>query len=116
LTRYIDDTPQTYKIDYQNNRQTNVKTSYQRVIDRRPMDKPPDNQNWFYRNEHGKWMNYESLVQNSIEEAFQLYRSGQGSSTIDIHFPGRPETYQINFLKGQQTNKTTNAVKDIKRE
>jgi HrpA-like RNA helicase len=116
LTRYIDDTPQTYQIDYQNNRQTNMKTSYQRVIDRRPIDKPPDNQNWFYRDEHGNWMRYECLIQNSIEKAFQLYRSGQGSSIIDIHFPGRPETYQINFLKGQQTNKTTNAVKDIKRE
>jgi hypothetical protein len=71
LTRYIGDIPQTYKIDYQNNRQTNMKTSYQRVIDRRP---------------------------------------------IDIHFPGRPENYQINFLTGQQINKTTYAIETIKRE
>ncbi|CAF4950088.1 unnamed protein product [Rotaria sp. Silwood1] len=116
LIRYQDDIPQTYQIDYQNNRQTNMKTFYQRAINRRSMDKPLDNQNWFYLNEHGNWVRYESLVQNSIEAAFQSYRAGQGSSTIDIHFPGRPEIYQINFLKGQQTNKTTNIIRNIKRE
>jgi hypothetical protein len=56
------------------------------------------------------------MVQNSIETAFQSYRSGKGPSTIDIQFPGRPETYKINFLIGQQTNKATNAIKSIKRE
>jgi hypothetical protein len=116
LTRYLDDVPQPYQVDYQNNRQTNTKSSFPRAIDRRPMDKSPDNQNWFYQNEHGNWMRYESLVQNSIEKAFQLYRSGQGPSTTDIQFPGRPETYQINFLKGQQTNKATNVSRNIKRE
>ncbi len=115
LTRYLDDIPQIYKIDYQNNRQTNVETSYQRVIDRRPMDNPPDHQNWFYQDEHNDWKPYESLVQNSIEKAFQSYRLGKGSSTIDINFPGRSEIYQINFLTGQQINKTTNAIKKIRR-
>jgi FtsZ-interacting cell division protein YlmF len=115
LTRYIDDTPQTYRIDYQNNRQINIKTNYQRIIDRRPIDKPPDNQNWFYQDEHGNWNRYESLVQNSIEKAFQLYRSGQGPSTTDIHFSGRPEIYQIDFVAGKQKNKTTNAIKSIQR-
>ena len=116
LTRYIDDAPQTYQIDYQNNRQTNMKTSYSRVIDRRPVDKPADNRNWFYQDEHENWKRYESSVQNEIEKAFQLYRLGQGGSTKDIQFPGRPEAYQINFLIGRQTNKTTNASKSIKRE
>jgi HrpA-like RNA helicase len=116
LIRYLDDTPQPYQIDYKNNRQINMKTLYPRPIERRPIDNPPDNQNWFYRNEHGNWVGYESLVQTEIETAFKLYRAQQGSSTVDIQFPGRPETYQINFLKGQQTNKTTNAVKDIKRK
>jgi hypothetical protein len=116
LNRYIDDTPQTYKIDYQNNRQTNMKTSYQRVIDRRPIDNLPSNQNWFYQDEHDNWKPYEALIQNSIEKSFHLYQSGQGSSTIDIQFPGRPETYQINFSMGQQINKTTNAIKNIKRQ
>ncbi|CAF3627648.1 unnamed protein product [Rotaria socialis] len=116
LTRYLDDIPLPYRIDYKNNKQTNTKTSYTRVIDRRPLEKQPDNQNWFYHNEQNNWMRYELLVQNTIENKFQLYRSGHGSATIDIHFPGRPETYEINFLKGQQTNKTTNAVRNIKRE
>jgi hypothetical protein len=116
LTRYLDDVPQIYKIDYQNNTQTNMKTLYPRVIDRRPMDKLPENQNWYYRNELDNWVRYESLVQNSIEKAFLLYRSGQGPSTIDIQFPGRPEIYQVSFLKGQQTNRTTNVIRNIKRQ
>ncbi len=73
-------------------------------------------QNWYYQNEHDQGISYQSLVQNSIEKAFQSYRSRQGSSTINIQPPGRPETYQINFSNGQQTNKNTNKVKDIKRE
>ena len=116
LTRYSDDVPQIYQIDYQKNRQINSKTSYPRIIDRRPMDKLRDNQNWFYRDERNNWMRYEHLVQSLIEKGFQLYRSGQGSSTIDIQTPGRPEIYQLDFVRGRQINKSTNAVKDIKRE
>ncbi|CAF4586410.1 unnamed protein product [Rotaria sp. Silwood2] len=116
LTRYVDDIPQTYRIDYKNNKQTNTKTSYTRTIDRRPMENPPNNRNWFYQNEHGKWIHFELLVQNSLEKAFKLYRSGQGPSTIDINFAGRPETYEINFLNGQQKNKNTNIIRHIKRE
>ena len=116
LTRYLDDTPQNYRIDYKNNRQTNMKTSYQRMIVRLPMDKPPENRNWFYRDEHGNWMPYESVIQNSIDKAFWSYRSGQGSSIIDIQFPNPSETYQINFILGQQINKTTSAIKSIKYE
>jgi hypothetical protein len=112
----LDGTSQIYQIDYKNNRQTNMNTSYQRTIDRRLMDKSLDNKKWFYRDKHGNWMQYESLIQNLIEKAFQSYRSGQGSSSIDVQFPQRPETYQINFLLGQQINKTTSAIKSIKYE
>ena len=116
LSCYLDNTLETYQIDYKNGRQTNIKTSHQRVIDRRLMDKSLDNRNWFYRDQFGNWMQYESLVQNIIEKAFQSYQFGQGSLSIDIQFPGHPETYQINFLLGQQINKTTNTTKSIKYE
>jgi hypothetical protein len=68
------------------------------------MEKPPDNQNWHYQNEHDQWISYESLVQNSIEKAFQSYRSRQGTSTINIQPPGRSEAYQINSSNGQINN------------
>jgi hypothetical protein len=116
LTRYLDDISEIYKIDFQKNRQTNTRTLYQQAIDRRLVSKPANNQNWFYCNEHATWMRYEQMVENKIEQAFQFYCSGRGSSTIDTQFPGRPETYKINFLKGQQTNKTTYEIKNIKRE
>jgi HrpA-like RNA helicase len=116
LTRYFDDTPQIYQIDYQNKRQTNIKTSHQRSIDRRLINSLSDNHNWFYRDEHGNWMPYEPMVQNLIEKAFQSYRSGKGLSIIDIQYPDRPEIYQINFLIGHQMNKSTSAIKSIKYE
>jgi hypothetical protein len=114
LTSYLDNTSQNYQIDYKNNRQTNMNTSYQRAIDRRLMDKSTNKKKWFYRDKYGNWMQYESLIENSIEKAYQSYRSGQGSSSVDIQFPDRPEIYQINFLLGQQINKTTDAIKSIK--
>ncbi|CAF1020595.1 unnamed protein product [Didymodactylos carnosus] len=67
LTHYLDDISQTYKINYQKNRQTNTNTFYQRTINRRTMSKPPDNQNWFYCNEYDNWMRYELLVENKID-------------------------------------------------
>jgi hypothetical protein len=108
--------PEIYQIDYTNNRQTNMKTSYQRRVDRQLMDKSSDKKNWFYQDEQGNWIQYESLIQNSIDKAYQLYRTGQDLSSIDIQFPDRPEIYQINFLLGQQINKTTNTIKCIKYE
>lgn len=113
---YLDDVPQTYRMDFRNNRQINTKTLYQRAIDRRPMNVLQGSRQWSYLDEHGKWIRYESLVQDSIEKAFQLYQTGQGSSTVDIHTPGRPETYRIHFIMGEQTNKATNATRKVKRE
>ncbi|CAF3622264.1 unnamed protein product [Rotaria socialis] len=116
LTRYLNDLSQTYKIDFQKNTQTSTKTSCQRAIDRRLVRELPNNRNWFYCNEYDTWARYEQMVENKIEQAFQLYRSGRGSSTFDIQLSGRPETYQINFLKGKQTSKPTYEIKNIKRE
>ncbi|CAM4805317.1 unnamed protein product [Rotaria magnacalcarata] len=116
LSRYLDDLSQTYKIDFQKNTQTSMKTSCQRAIDRRLVRELPNNRNWSYCNEYDTWVRYEQMVENKIEQAFQLYRSGRGSSTFDIQPSGRPETYQINFLKGKQTSKTTYEIKNIKRE
>jgi hypothetical protein len=56
------------------------------------------------------------LVQDNIETAFLEYTAGRDRSTIDVRFPGGPEIYQINFLKGLQTNTATNVVRNIKCE
>ena len=116
VIRYIDDQPQTYEIDFKNNKQKNTKTSYQRPIQRRPMELLPPNQNWYYRDEHGLWIRYEALAQDKIEKVYLSYRSGQGTSTVDVQFPGRPETYTIDFATGKQTNRASNTIRDIKRQ
>ncbi|CAF0845315.1 unnamed protein product [Adineta steineri] len=116
LTSCIDDISQTYTINFQNNTQTNTRTSYSRAIQRRLVRIPSNNRHWSYCNELDTWMRHDHIVGTKIEEAFQSYRSGQGSSTVDLQFLGYPEIYQVNFLKGQQRNKTTNQIKNIKRE
>ena len=115
LIRYIDDQPQTYEIDYANLIQRNTSTRNARRIDRRPVPLPRT-QGWFYENEHGQWAPYQSLIQNSIEQAYQLYTRNMGSSKIDIRFPGRPEVYEVNFSSGMQMNKSTGAAKKIGRQ
>jgi hypothetical protein len=115
IIRYIDDRPQSYQIDYIRYTQMNTMTRYERKMERRPVPLPKTN-GWFFENENGGWNPYQSLIQDRIEQAFQLYSTLTGPSTIDVQFPGRPEIYEINFRNGTQMNKTTSALKKIKRQ
>jgi hypothetical protein len=75
-----------------------------------------DTKNWYFRNELHEWTPYESLIQKTIEDAYQAYLLQRGPSTITINFPGRPESYEINFLTGRQMNKTTTEIRLIQRK
>lgn len=61
---------------------------------------------------------FESFVQNKIEQAFLNYRSGsRGSSQLtNLTFPGRPESYTINFVEGIQINESSNTYRNIQRK
>ncbi|CAF1197714.1 unnamed protein product [Adineta ricciae] len=116
LSSLIEDLSATYKIDLANNRQTNTRTSHSRLIARRLTHTSSDNRHWFYFDNDIGWIRYEQQAENQIEQAFQCYRSGQGSFTVDIRLPGRSDTHQFNFLKGQQRIKSTTMTANIKRE
>ncbi|CAF5177045.1 unnamed protein product, partial [Rotaria magnacalcarata] len=47
------------------------------------------------------------MIQQAIETAFQAYSSGIGESSVVIRFPGRPEQYELDFVNGRQTNKSS---------
>lgn len=117
LIRYVDDIPQTYSIDFRQNTQTNTKTHYCRRIERRAMNPSQitSEKHWNFRNEHQQLVPYESLIQNTIENAYQAYRSQRGPSTLLIQFPGRPESYRIDFIQGRQMNMTSGEVRLIER-
>ncbi|CAF1391124.1 unnamed protein product [Adineta ricciae] len=118
LIRYIDDIPQTYQIDFAANRQTNTKTHFPRSIQRNRLEDSKINVKvrWFYQNEHKLWTPYETMVQQDIEDAYQAYVKGAGSSKWCVQFPGRPERYEINFVMGIQTNTVSNEPREIRRE
>ena len=115
IIRYVDDQPQTYRIDFNSSMQTNTSSRYTRAIQRVIVPAAASN-GWFFENEHGQWAPYQSLVQNRIEHAYQSYARLAGPSTIDIQFPGRPETYEVNFRNGTQMNKITGVLRKTRRQ
>ncbi|CAM4919152.1 unnamed protein product [Rotaria socialis] len=118
LIRYIDDMPQTYDIDFVKNTQKNTQTGFRRRLERRHLEQSQieTSRNWFFRNQHHVWTAYESMIQQTIETAFQAYWSGIGESSVIIRFPGRPEEYELDFVTGRQTNKSSGEVRIIERK
>ncbi|UJR17978.1 hypothetical protein I4U23_004878 [Adineta vaga] len=118
LIRYIDDLPQTYRIDFVTNRQTHERTHFVRPIERKRSTESTfeTKMRWFYRNEYKIWTLYESMVQKQIDDAYQSYISCNGPSKLNVQFPGRPEQYQINFVMGTQKNTISNETREIKHE
>ncbi len=104
MTRYVDDKPSPYNIDFANSIQEHPVTQYKRSI-RREKAEVMVGGAWEYY-ERG-WVRYDSLVQGGIEAAFKAYQAGTGRSDYAFHTPGRPETYSISFASGVQTNTST---------
>jgi hypothetical protein len=113
IVRYIDDRPQLYHIDFGASTQTNASTSYVRGIMRKRVE-VPIRAAWEYHDQ--QWHPYELLVQAQIESAFRAYSDGTGPVTIAVSFPGRPETYQLDFLHGNQTNSKSGETRHIRRQ
>ncbi|CAF3368395.1 unnamed protein product [Rotaria sp. Silwood2] len=118
LIRYVDDTPQAYLVDFEKKTQRNAETNFLRRIERHRLRQLEieTSRNWFYVNEHNIWTPYESMIQQTIETAYQMYASGQGQMTVIIRFPGRPEQYELNFVTGRQMNMITGEIRLISRE
>jgi len=118
IIRYLDDKPDKYKIDFGNNKQINCRTCFERGIRRTAEISLSFEKRgkWFYFNEMNVWAQYETLIQDQIENAYCTYLSkGQPRKTI-IQFPGRPEQYELDFFNGTQTNCTYQTNRRIRRD
>ena len=113
IIRYNDDQPQRYLIDFATNIQTNCNTGFKRSICRQKIDLQLPNCEWKFRNEYNQWEKYESLIQLTIEDAFKQYSDDLGPSSVVIRFPGRPETYTIDFILGKQFNDVSKTAREI---
>ena len=63
----------------------------------------------------GAWRPYESLVQSQNEHAYRAYSDGIGASSLDVQFPGRPDTYHIDFVRGEQFNAQSQERRPVRR-
>lgn len=113
IRRYLDDRPQAYRIEFGNGRQVNLATTYSRAIERRAVDIPHTGREaWCFFNAQGVWQRFEAVVQAVIARSFSAC-AGRGPSRNMVTFPGRPETYEINFAASTQRNTVTDTVRTI---
>ena len=116
ITRFVDDLPQKYRVDFINYNQENLKSGFKRKIQRNKIDLPSSNIRWQFQNEQNQWQNFELLVLNQIEQAFIKYYQFKGDSCLrNLHFPGRPESYIIDFVNGMQVNESNNHSRNVRR-
>lgn len=116
IIRFIDDLPQNYNINFKENKQINQKTGYTRKIKREKVELPTLKVKWEYLDEFNKWQAFDTLALNSLETAFRNYYDRQGPSRLKgFNFPGRPESYTLDFVEGTQQNEQTNTVRKIRR-
>ncbi len=115
IVRYVDDRPQAYRIDLINMRQTNNATGFTRGIKRVQMPEDRASGDWQWLDDGHNWVRWEALARPVLDAAYTQYRDGAGSATVTLRFPGRPESYTIDFSKGQQTNSATGTKRAIRR-
>jgi hypothetical protein len=116
LIRYVDDIPQPYHIDFANNIQTNCKTGYRRNIMREEKDVLSSGGTaWYYQDDSGGWRRYESMIEGQIQQRYLAYLKGGPSVVSPITFPGRPESYELDFVKGTQKNLSSQTSRRINR-
>ena len=118
--RYRDDTPQKYRLDLEQCTQTNCETGYTRKIQRCAHAQAATSSGsattcWEFQDVGGGWKRYHSSAQGGIDGAYCAYAGGKGSARLSTRFPPRPETYELDFARGSQTNTSTCVVRQIRR-
>jgi len=117
IVRYQNDVPQDYTINYIKNIQINVKTGYTRNIQRRKTRLGINAvSKWQFMNDKDQLEDYQSTFQSIIEDMYQSYKNDSGRSKVDFHFPGRPEEYQLDFIRMLEMNKVSKKQRSIYRE
>uniref|UniRef100_A0A6B2LAJ0 WWE domain-containing protein n=1 Tax=Arcella intermedia TaxID=1963864 RepID=A0A6B2LAJ0_9EUKA len=115
ITRYVDDVPQPYLINFSTMLQINTSTGYTRSIKREEMRIHYFDAKWYCNQQNG-WTRFELLDQDKLETAYQNYQNGSGQSVVVLRLlTGREDDYIVNFVTGTQTNKTTNTTRNIRR-
>lgn len=115
LIRFVDDRPQSYRINFKNMTQINTTSGYIREVSRKEVRIQTNGRTTWQYSDGIVWNSYDSLTQGQIESSFQNYMNKCGPSRLDLYFPGRPEMYELSFAQGHQINKQTGAVRYIRR-
>lgn len=117
ITRYVDDTPQVYRLNFLSMTQQNARTGYTRAVKRERTEALATNGvRWEWKADAGSWAPFESLVQGLIENSYRRYTDGLSPAVhTGLQFPGRPERYSLDFVAGTQRNEVSGAVRAVRR-
>lgn len=140
VLRFVDDKPQTYRIDFQRGLQVHPVTGFTRRIERRAVSVAMESATarWMFQ-ERNEWLPYQSLIMHRIESAYQQFVRGgsqhdsdddggdrgmrirNGASnhtrahTVEFRTPGRAEQYTLDFHTMQQSNSASGVKRAVKR-
>jgi hypothetical protein len=93
ITRFKDDVPQRYKIDFGKMEQIHPVTGYKRDVARKDMGYV-EHPGIVWEVDLGGalgWRRYEKVVAEGLEEAFRAYAQGGSAKKEGVTIPGRPE-------------------------
>eukprot|EP00767_Chilomastix_cuspidata_P004986 gnl/Chilomastix_cuspidata/5171.p1 GENE.gnl/Chilomastix_cuspidata/5171~~gnl/Chilomastix_cuspidata/5171.p1 ORF type:complete len:2662 (-),score=815.92 gnl/Chilomastix_cuspidata/5171:472-8457(-) len=113
------DTRQNYEIFFGRDRvfQRNTSTSTlrkERTIIRQMRHVPPVSVVWQYLDSGGSYVSYEMIDQARIDAHFRAYTKEAGAATVRMRFEPHPNTYDVSFLRMEQTNVETGTVRPIR--
>eukprot|EP01059_Diplonema_ambulator_P022446 TRINITY_DN3773_c0_g1_i1.p1 TRINITY_DN3773_c0_g1~~TRINITY_DN3773_c0_g1_i1.p1 ORF type:complete len:364 (+),score=84.78 TRINITY_DN3773_c0_g1_i1:3-1094(+) len=110
------DNLQVYHIDLRTMTQVNGSTGYRRRVQREEAVGTGATRVFFFKDDNGAMVEYESQVQEKLMQAWRARAEGKGPQHYIFKFDTRPDTYRIDFgAPGgdtfQQTNLTTGATR-----
>mmetsp|Transcript_80950 Transcript_80950/g.217095 ORF Transcript_80950/g.217095 Transcript_80950/m.217095 type:complete len:438 (-) Transcript_80950:179-1492(-) len=116
VRRFLDDRPQSYRIDLSASIQEHPVTGWRRKIQRREAAVPERCAGWQVLGDDGSWRPFDPLDVAKIEPAFRAYSKGQGPSQLrGLTVVGRPELYTLCFVEGVQRNEATGTTRSVRR-
>jgi hypothetical protein len=118
ITRFLDDVPQAYTIDFTQSLQIHPRTGFARKMRRSAVSLADGSgaARWEVRGDDGAWQAMDQLDSTRVEAAYRQYCGGYGPSVLaGLQVIGRSERYTVSFVDGTQRNEALGTVRPVRR-